>query len=604
MDYLIKELIHTKVILYGAGEKGEYALNYLLENNIEPLYVVDSESNKSIHVKNKEKSFKTIKPDLLFNEDKSGLIIVIAVEYPLCSDIGVMLSEKGFSCYYYNRNITTCDLLQHHLGFYNDKIGFCCGAHNKFHINRPLFSYFENAEDTINNILEIRHSIIKGLNCVADTEIAKSCEGCCRLKIVQNHLSDIGYGIEKFSLINISCYPSICQAKCIYCSVPNDQNNNYQGAQQSNFPKMIAAMIQYLLRNNLIEEKCRFQFAPAEITITPFKKELLEATEGFDSTYLTNGYIFDQQIADSLSNNDSMISLSLDCGTRETFRLIKGNDMFEKVVDNIRSYRSHGRVGLKYNILPGINDNKNDIDGMIKLIKELNLNNINLSFDYVTPLRVSFFGIVKFVESLEKNGIRFYFHAYYQAEEIKKIISEYWNKELQDYYEKKESVLSNTFFSNNDYMEYREYLYQIEINDLLAFFRKKTSFAFIGNYKAEKIQWIMSAFYKLGVPVLTAEQKNAEDFFNSLNNSTDILIVGNSKEYCNKKVNEYADRKRLLDLEKYFYSLVPTKIYLNDIIDNHYLHLNTTKKRVIECDIINLLKNSYHKLKIKPRETE
>ncbi|TCL42826.1 radical SAM protein [Harryflintia acetispora] len=443
MDYFIKELTNKKVVLFGTGNNGIYALEYLINNDIFPLYFVDDDCVvENVSTLDNKYRFKVNTPQMLNAEDKSKLMVIITDEYPRCMDIASRLLEKGVKYSFYSKDITTCDLLQHHLGFYNDKIGFCCGAHNNFHKTLPLFPYSSTSQETIANILKTRENILKSLNNIGDTKYAKACANCCRLQVIPNHISDIGYGVEQFSLINISCYPSICQAECIYCSVPTRENNNYEAAKHSCYPKMIAEMIQYLKQNNLLDSNCRFEFATAEITVTPFKDILLEATAGFDSTFLTNGFIFDDQIANSLKQNDSELRLSLDCGTRETFKIVKGRDLFEKVLENLRRYRKQGRMELKYNILPGINDSDKNIEGIISILQELNLKYIRLSFDYESPLRASFYGIVRFVNALERNGLSFCFHVYYDAEEIKNIIDKYWNLELQKYYEKKEKDLS------------------------------------------------------------------------------------------------------------------------------------------------------------------
>lgn len=504
MDYTIEKLMNVKVVLFGADGKGKHAFEYLVENGIHPLYFVDDNREiKNIRIidsEQREREFAVYNPEVLFDEEKSNLAVVIAKNYSSYSGIKSRLAEMEVKYYFYSKDIISCDLLQHHLAFYNDKIGFCCGAHNKFHKSIPRFTYLNMAEETIVSMLQTREAILKGLNNIGDKEIAKPCADCCRLHTIRHHISDIGYGVEKFSLINISCYPSICQAECIFCNVPNNKNiNNYKSALSSHYPKTIAEIILYLKKNNLLEDNCRFEFAPAEITITPFKDILFDATKGYCLTILTNGFIFDQQIANSLRENDSEVRLSLDSGTRETFKIVKKRDLFDEVVKNLINYRKHGRMELKYNILPGINDCDKNIDGMVNILKELNLEYVRLSFDYEIPLRSAFFGIVKFINALDKKNLSFCFHVYYTAEEIKHIIDEHWSAELESYYEEKSCDLSNFFKMNNDYNEYRNYVYETEIKDLITFLKEETRFSFLGNQKSSKNRRILSAFQKIDI---------------------------------------------------------------------------------------------------------
>lgn len=596
MDYLLEKLSNAKVVLWGGADGNEKdALAYLLENGIRPLYCInDNQALKTVTVNENTYSIPVYDLNVLNNEDKSGVIVVITLKYPLCSKIVAQLSQLGIQYCFYSKNITTCDLLQHHLGFYNDKIGFCCGAHNNFHKELPLFPYLDTAEETITHMLQVREDILKGLNNIGNVEIAKSCANCCRLHIIPHHLSDIGYGIEKLSLINISCYPSVCQAKCVYCSVPLRKTNTYEEAKHSIYPKMITQMIEHLQKNNLLDENCRFEFAPAEITITPFKDVLLNATAGYDSTFLTNGFIFDAQIADSLNKNDSELRLSLDSGTRQTFELVKGRDFFDTVVENLKNYRKHGRIELKYNILPGINDSNENITGIINILKELNLEYIRLSFDYELPIRTAFYGIVKFVKELEKNDLSFLFHVYYTSEEIKRVIDNYWNADLQKYYEQKVRNLSKFFNINESYQEYRKYVYLVEIKDLIAHFHKGVRFAFLGNHKSHMGQWVLEAFNKLKIPVQILNDKDLGKSCETLNPKADIFLICDSNGFDGSPLQINLEKEqRVLNIKNYFYSLEPMEFFVERNISPAYLEKSHNQRYSGSLNIIRWLKKFF-----------
>ena len=575
MDYMIDNLKNVKVVIFGTGDKSKYAIEYLLENNIKALYFVDDNNEiKTMQIidnKQIEHKFIVYNPEVLFDEDKANLAVVITTDYSSYPMIKSRLTEMGIKYYFYSKDIITCDLLQHKIGFYNEQIGFCCAADKKNINYLPYFPYLNTVEETIVSFLQTREAIFKGLNNIGDVQIAKFCKDCCRLRTIKNHISDIGYGLEKISIFNISCYPSICQAKCIYCNVPDERVNSYELASQSRYPKMITEIIIYLQKNNLLENNCYFQFAPAEITITPFREALLDATKKYKSSFCTNGFLFDQQIADSLRNNNSFVYISLDCGTRETFKIIKGRDLFDKVEKNLINYRRNGEVILKYNILPGINDGDKDIVGTINILKELNLRFINLSHDYDLPLRTAFYGIVKFAKLLEENNLIFYFHAkQYTTEQTKRIIDEHWNCELEKYCKDKSYNLSIFFNTNNDYEKYRNYVYETEIKDLFSYFIKETRFSIFGNKKCYKNQMILSSFQKFGI--IPPQIKFSEETLNELNCNTDIFIILDSNEISDSIFLENIKQtQRALYIENYFNSLVPAKSYLEKTISIKYL---------------------------------
>lgn len=66
-----------------------------------------------------------------------------------------------------------------------------------------------------------------------------------------------------------------------------------------------------------------------------------------------------------------MIYCSVDAGTVETFRKVKGVDGFDRVCENLREYAKHGPVILKYILLDGINHTDQDLKGFFKLADEV-----------------------------------------------------------------------------------------------------------------------------------------------------------------------------------------------------------------------------------------
>jgi len=106
MDYMIEKLMNAKVVLFGADDKGKYALEYLIENSIYPLYFVDDNHEiKNIRIIDNEQiefEFPVFKPEVLLNEDKSNLAVIIATDYSSYSEIVPMLNENGYCLDYRN----------------------------------------------------------------------------------------------------------------------------------------------------------------------------------------------------------------------------------------------------------------------------------------------------------------------------------------------------------------------------------------------------------------------------------------------------------------------------------------------------------------------
>ncbi|MDE7245821.1 MAG: hypothetical protein K2O18_17855 [Oscillospiraceae bacterium] len=97
--------------------------------------------------------------------------------------------------------------------------------------------------------------------------------------------------------------------------------------------------------------------------------------------------VYSEHLADLLRRGMVYVIWSLDAGTRETYRKIKQIDAFDKAVRNVRRYMQEDVFGgrflvAKYLIVKGINDNPEEFDAYLCLVKELNLRFVSLSFDF------------------------------------------------------------------------------------------------------------------------------------------------------------------------------------------------------------------------------
>ena len=94
---------------------------------------------------------------------------------------------------------------------------------------------------------------------------------------------------------------------------------------------------------------------------------------------LSNGIVYNEMISKLLiDRDDSILYISLDCGTNDTFKRMKIVDRFNDVVLNIKRYvddlkkagKEPYQIRIKYIIFPNVNDNKKEIDAFFKICKE------------------------------------------------------------------------------------------------------------------------------------------------------------------------------------------------------------------------------------------
>jgi len=411
--------ISKQIIFYGAGK---YAANILGKNpKIEAIPAppalecgvcfVDSDTRKhgTIYLGMPIVSVETALAKYSFAD-----IYITIEDYNVKRTIFVSLIKMGvsieriingvrLSCHYLE-NFVVCG---YHEGAFGGKAGDDCGSHSlksccsDYGKNNVAFIPIDDdITKTFNDFIKLRDNTIKKLNKGEPTK----CDGCIELKFLDQLCHPLK---SQFSYV-IFNELGICNCKCSYC--------NYQerlGRDTSvdvDFVKLMQLVNEYGFDSeNGIIELCN-----GEIAIHPQKKKIYKAVKEYRIMFLTNGLVYDKFIHKKLENGTGILNLSLDCGTRETFKKVKGLNAFDRVVGNLRKYVRHnkGILNLKFIFLPGINDNNEDIEGFINLCIELNVTNVHISYnlclsyiDYNNEQTI--FAIKHMIESLEKKSIPF-----------------------------------------------------------------------------------------------------------------------------------------------------------------------------------------------------
>jgi len=297
----------------------------------------------------------------------------------LRSHIDLTKVKKYRSCNYLN---------QFHLYFqtYDTEserfVRFCCGAPD----NILGSSFCGNSQETIKSILNIHTNIAaesKMFSLLGETSVYETrnyTSPCAKCDLFQLKNWEDSDGLIHYISFNMS--PSPCQSRCIYCW-NHELSNSHLHPQ--NFEKLLDIII-YFKNNGMIAEDTIWQMASGEITIHPFKNQIYNLVGTQTAQFFTNCFIYDKNISINLATNPkSVIDLSIDSGTPQTWEKIKGVDNFNTVLDNLHKYSTScitpEQIVLKYIILPGINDNLEDYRSVVKLMKNLKLRILHISCD-------------------------------------------------------------------------------------------------------------------------------------------------------------------------------------------------------------------------------
>lgn len=165
-----------------------------------------------------------------------------------------------------------------------------------------------------------------------------------------------------------------CNIKCSYCQIQyagsdNDSFVPYSGRPNfSPFP-VFGEIFRTLEEEEAIDENTAILLGCGEYSAFKDGERLAELVMNYPTRFLTNAVLYSPATEEALENA-GLIICSVDAGTPETFRTVKGADAFDKVSENLREYAKHGPVELKYILLDGVNDSQADLEGFCKLADE------------------------------------------------------------------------------------------------------------------------------------------------------------------------------------------------------------------------------------------
>lgn len=142
-------------------------------------------------------------------------------------------------------------------------------------------------------------------------------------------------------------HATTCNLACRYChTIPE--------ARYLQNPRLVPRLlptISALISDGLLAPDARIQWGGGEPTVLREFDEMFEVLHrhGAYSEVYTSGLRIPPILLDAVAQNRAGVMVSLDSGTRETYRRIKGRDAFDRVLSNVGRYAlaNPGRIMLK-----------------------------------------------------------------------------------------------------------------------------------------------------------------------------------------------------------------------------------------------------------------
>ena len=265
----------------------------------------------------------------------------------------------------------SCHLLEHGISIDVNCIKACCLS-REFNKGMPIIEYkFENNKIDWVHLFFVKRN---QRNYQKNGKNLPACEGCYNLR--EEDWDDEDY----ISYINFDHW-SECNSHCIYCDVRNNKPRTKNNTLNT---------IKELIKQGKFKNSGEITFQGGEPTILKEFNELLNLflQQGCHIRIHSSGILFNRAIRNGIKKGVVSIVISPDSAYRNTYKKIKRVDKFDAVWKNIIHYRKGLKndkeklVRVKYIIIPGVNDNLDEVNEFLNKIKKFNIKSVIVDFEY------------------------------------------------------------------------------------------------------------------------------------------------------------------------------------------------------------------------------
>ena len=275
---------------------------------------------------------------------------------------------------------TSCTDLQSSLYLAPSEVRTCC---KRFFVNGERrgdvvlqgVSTLRDSSLNLKEILKAKMRLIRALN--QGDECA--CEGCPYSSFRQ-------WGDRIPGPINYLSmeHHSVCNLRCSYC------DDTYYGGARPSYD--VEQTVSDLVRSELISEDTLVVWGGGEPVIDSQSDRMVqilsERSKKVRHRFLTNATRYSSVVANLMSSGQAQIVTSVDAGSEETFKVVRGRPGLAKVLENLKRYSDASEVGsltVKY-ILTDANHSPDELRSFVELVDQYGLNKstFQISADFKT----------------------------------------------------------------------------------------------------------------------------------------------------------------------------------------------------------------------------
>jgi sulfatase maturation enzyme AslB (radical SAM superfamily) len=266
----------------------------------------------------------------------------------------------------------SCQWQEGGLAFTSPAIRVCCVSHHETLGGPLLIHRYDGEKLNLIQLLEEKDTII-----LRNQQPARnaSCAGCGMLEKKK-------WPVRKypFDLINFSHFTR-CNLKCSYCYIMKP------GFVHSDKPYRVLPVVRDLIADKLLDPNATILWGGGEPTILEEFEDLFDLLQahGTWQTVCTNGVVLSPAILAALPTMRGEILISIDAGTRATFKELKGVDAFDRVRQSLREYASVSREKVTAKIILA-RQNCGEVMEFLDCIERAGVRTIRVDVDNYAPV--------------------------------------------------------------------------------------------------------------------------------------------------------------------------------------------------------------------------
>ncbi len=271
-----------------------------------------------------------------------------------------------------------CKRLNETLNFDAQKVFYCCATRTGPSIDVPK-------PKNIKDIIKRRNSLIKMLD---RGIIPEECKGCFDLEEQKNPKPLLISQLSKPPKANMIIVKHFkqCDCSCIYCCEQYLSGRKIVLKSKKSDYYDLLPIIKELYKQNMIDKKeLDVHFQGGNVSVLDEFNDLVNIfmSNGVKRVEIaTNGIKYLPQIERICKDTFVDVNISIDAGCRETYKKIKTVDKFDDLIENLKKYAKLPiLLRLKYILVRGVNDNKEEIEKYLMLMKEIGIKNSELMID-------------------------------------------------------------------------------------------------------------------------------------------------------------------------------------------------------------------------------